>query len=457
MRPNAAPNNLFFRFLIILGIVACCGTAVHAQDRPSAADFDGETVHVDPSEDGQGIQNAIDQVQPGSTIVLESGTFVVRDPFLCIDKRIYLKGNGEATIKLGDHIRQKTGQEPSSVIELVEQGNTGQNADGTLIENIHIDGNFQNNEYGEHGGSYNPFSHGIRVGGRTLRSQERYVANNVVLRDITVTNTIRSGIDGDMKNTYMKNIHVIDSATDHHIYLAGAMDTVLEDVVLEGHSRRASLVFGTTGRDIAENEIRDLTIKNLEETPNGDVPDPAIIFRGEGKTQGNNTIKNVRILAQGAKRRNGEPFGTWIQIRQPNTTIDGLEFATHLDKDNGALVNFGVGSEGSILRDARILVPSTDDAQRPTIAFESGKIGLEKIRIRETSEREKLRGIHLDPAHDHITDITINGLYVDIGRQWLWAENSKYRTENLTITNFKQKRAKPPHIPSGAAVNYTVQ
>lgn len=385
---------------------------------------------VDPRDDQTGIEDAIAAAEPGDYIFLKQGTYVVDNPYIAIDKEVHIRGWGQVVVRLQDNLTFD--QSSQSVFEVVEGG------DFSSIKNIEINGNASNNTFSSHPDS--PFSHGLRVGGRN-----GYAVEGVVVESVRIRDTIRSGLVVTARNSSFRDLWIADSATDHHIYLAGSQNCYIENVWIRGTARISSIVFGTSGKVCKDSTIKNVDIRNLAAPQNDDAPNIAAIFRQTGEV-GNNTLKNLVV------RNVDNSFGSRIVVNQPYTTLENVLLETQIDKM--AHLDFKKNAAGSNVVDLRMEFPTANRDRAAAIRVMTGPLCLRDVRITETTGSGVLHGIQLDPASSDIPSLTVDGLKTDIGRTWLRGVNTNYATNRVRVDNFHDVRSNGVSIASGAEVWY---
>lgn len=294
------------------------------------------------------IQQAINDLDHG-TIRLAAGEYRISEGGIHLASGIRLvgEGRGATVLKLADGVNGRRGDGGSSII------NVGGGTSDVTIADMELDGNESNNRdvppY-----PMSPQTHGIYIHGSGPRVPEDRKPSNVVVRNVSVHDTIRSNIVLAGRECVLEDVWLANSATDHWLYMAGASHCTVRGLHASGFARAEGIVLGVGQRHCFGNTLSDVTISDISETPyandepsglGGRYPVRSIIFRPprpDGSQD--NTLRDVDIRLPDA------PVGQTISVHQPNTRVRGLTYRG--PAGTGGIVHFGRRARGSALREA---------------------------------------------------------------------------------------------------------
>lgn len=387
------------------------------------------------------IQQAINNIDQGGTIVLKSGRYEVgpQEIYLQSNIRLVGQGPGATILKLKDGINGKRGEKRSTVLVVSE------NVENVTIENLEIDGNESNNRASP---SYpmSPHHHGILIHGSGQKVPEDRKPSNVLVRNVHVHDTVRSNIVLAGRNCRLENVHLSNSATDHWLYMGGATNCVVDGVFASGFARTEGIVLGTTSRRCSGNTISNVKISGIEETPyQNDEPDgfmgrfPALSFslRPNEGLRFDNSIQNVDISIADAEA------GQLVAVRHQNTKIQNLNYRG--PNGRGGIVTVSPEAVGTRIDNATINVSGQGRYEAsPTIRIGATDTYLNNVTI-ESTESGKQAGIEIAAREEPIDHATVRDVTVNAPSHALVVQEGS-GFGNLVVNNLYDKKNSGVHV-----------
>lgn len=374
---------------------------------------------VSPSDDQSGIETALSNASAGDAIYFIAGTYLVDSPAIIVDKEVHLRPwGGEVVVKLADSTldsndaTSESGEDQNDHIFDVRQGFNG----GSIV-GITADDNQSNQA--DYSVSDRPFSHCFRIGGNDGNPVE-----DVLVKHCEAKNAIRSGFSIYAKDSEFENLYSRDAPYDHLIYVAGATRSTFDGIHCFGQSGKAPIVFGTTGKVIQDVSFANAYYSEATQTGDGVSPTPQLIVRAD------DVVDNLRLSDIHIDTTASTNFGPEI-VFDSSCTVDGL-YATGDLHSNVVEAN----DSGLVVNGYELDIPSaTPLNQRAAIDVAADDVTFRDVVLTETSGDGKLRGI---TNSVDVSDIYVDGLTVDIGRQWL-DQNGQY--DGLYLRNFVETRS----------------
>lgn len=402
---------------------------------------DGETRALDceteteafGDEDATGvIQRAIRELDAG-TILVKRGEYRIGRGGLSLESNVRLvgEGRGATTLKLEDGIDGRRGDGGSSVLHI------GENVSDVTIADLEIDGNESNNR-GVPPYPMSPHHHGILVHGSGPQVPEERKPANVVVRNVSVHDTVRSNVVLAGRNCELENLWLSNSASDHWLYMGGATNCTVRGVHASGFARAEGIVLGVGRRRCSGNTITDVKISGIAETPyqndepsglGGRYPVRSVIFRPSSGNAYDNTLRNVDISLPDA------PVGCSIAVGQPNTRIQNLNYrgpAAH-----GEIVHTGSGPDAHVQNASITLDGTNPDSKEPHVDPSSSGTTLKDVTIIDEGDRARpaVRLVEPDALLDRVTlrDVSVasRGPALDV--------RTGGRIRNLYVENFHDR------------------
>lgn len=363
-----------------------------------------ETVEFSDTDATQVIQQAAYD-NDADTIFLTRGEYLIGPQEIYLPSETHLRGAGRTatTLKLRDGINGRRGENRTSILVV------GEEVSNVTIENLEIDGNESNNR-GVPPYPMSPHHHGILIHGSGLQVPERRKPSNVLVRNVSIHDTVRSNIVLAGRDCRLENLYLSNSATDHWLYLGGATNCTITNVEARGFARTSGIVFGTGRRRCYDTTVTDVTISDISETPyqNGNddellgrFPIISVIFRETSGETHNNTIEKVDIDYSSAK------YGQTIMVFQPESSIRDVTYRGPT-RSGGILRINPPASNTTIEEFSANVTPSKRTYRRALVNCLASGVTFQDISITDEGTTDR-PGLFIDSTQNPLEGVRIVG------------------------------------------------
>jgi hypothetical protein len=383
--------------------------------------------YVDGADGQSTFETALADADPGQIIWLYGGALEIDSPALIIDEEVHIRGWNYPTIKLADNTLDSSDANTESgeanndhVLDIRET------ASGGSLVGVEVDGNYENQA--DYTVGSRPFSHCVRAGGNDGNRLRNYT-----IRDVYAHDGIRSCFSLFLEDSLAWNLRAADSAHDHLLYLPGGLRSAVGNATLSGFSGKSPVAFGASGKAVEDVLVDTVSYSGAVQNPDGVDPTPQLIVRDD------DTVRNLVLRRISLDTTNSTNFG-------PEAVFDSRATVHDLTLRGDLHANVIEINADAYLSGVTVDIPSaTPLNQRAAFDVTADNARLEDVRLIETSGDAKLRGINFGSNVDRLE---VDGLYLDIGRQWLEASAT---VTQFDLRDFNEVRSNGTNISGSVA------